>query len=129
MCYWVLTVLVKCFARAMLQHVIHTNLIDPDMKLQIEKFGEQLEKHLHDTKFVDDFGSYLYIDDVDEDNEASHGDRSDTLSDEAYGGNDGGIVSQAGRNWRWGLRKIYWLWSNNGCARRIPKEGNSQTLC
>ena len=40
---------------------------------------------MDDTNFVDDVGSDLYIDDVDEANEVSHGDESKTPSDESYG--------------------------------------------
>ena len=40
MCYWVLTVAGKVFARTTVQHVICTDLIGPGMKLKIDKFDE-----------------------------------------------------------------------------------------
>ena len=84
-CYWVLTRLGKVITRTMVQNVIHTNLIDPDMKQRIEIFDEELEKRLDHTKFVDDSGTDLYIDDVDRYNEVAHGYGCNTQSDEAYG--------------------------------------------
>ena len=40
---------------------------------------------MDDTNFVDDVGADLYIDEMDESDEASHGDGSNAPSDEAYG--------------------------------------------
>ena len=84
MCYWVLAVSVKNFVWTTVQHVICNDLLDPDMKRRIDNFGEELEERLDDTNFVDDFGANFYIDDVDEANEAAHGDGANTPSDEAY---------------------------------------------
>ena len=85
MCYWVLTVSGKVIAWNMVQHVIHTELINPDMKQQIAIFYEELEKQFYDTNFVDDVGAHLYIDDMDEADKSAHGDGPNTPSDEAYG--------------------------------------------
>ena len=85
MCYWEFKVLGKVITQNNVQHMIHTDLINPDMKVQIEKLDEYLEKRLDDTSFFDDVRAGFYIDDVDEANEAEHGDGSNTPSDEAYG--------------------------------------------
>ena len=52
------------FNHATVQHVINNGLIDPDMKLRIGKFDEELEKRSDDTNFVDDVRADFYIDDV-----------------------------------------------------------------
>ena len=55
------------------------------MKGYIEKFDKDLEKRLDDTNFLDDVGADLYINRMDEADEASHGDGSNTPINEAYG--------------------------------------------
>ena len=40
--YWILTALGKVIARTNVLNVIHIELLDPDMKRQIEKFDEKL---------------------------------------------------------------------------------------
>ena len=42
-------VLGEVFYRTMVQHVICTDLIYPDMKRRIDKFDEELEKRLYET--------------------------------------------------------------------------------
>ena len=78
-------VLGKFVTRTIAHNVICTNLIDPDMKFRIDKFDGELEKRLDETNFVDDVGAAFYIDDVDEADEASHGDDNTTPSDKSYG--------------------------------------------
>ena len=70
------------FVRTTVNHVINTYLIDPDTKLRIDKSDEELEKRLYDTDFVDDVRTDFYIDDIDEADEAVHGDGYNTLSEE-----------------------------------------------
>ena len=65
--------------------MIYTNLIDPDMKWRIDKFDEELQKHLDDKNFVDDVRADFYIDDVDKSNDAAHGDGSNSPNNDAYG--------------------------------------------
>ena len=65
--------------------MIHNDLLDPDIKGQIDNFDEYLEKCLDGTKCVDDVRANFYIDDVDESTETEHGYGDNTLSDEAYG--------------------------------------------
>ena len=55
------------------------------MKRQIDKFDEELQKQFDDTKFVDDVGDDLYINNVEEANEAAHGDGANTLRNKSYG--------------------------------------------
>ena len=74
----------KLVTQTTVNHVICTELLDTDMKGRIEIFYEEIEKRLDDTNFVDDFGANFYFDDVDEANEAAHGDGANTPSDEAY---------------------------------------------
>ena len=85
MCYWLLTLSGKTVDRTTVQYVIHTDLINTDMKWRIEKFEEELEKWLDDTTFVDDVGVDFYIDDVHESDYAAHEYGSNTPSDEVYG--------------------------------------------
>ena len=66
--------------------MIHNDLLDPDIKGQIDNFDEYLEKCLDGTKCVDDVRANFYIDDVDESNEAAHGYGANTLKNEAYRG-------------------------------------------
>ena len=73
------------FAWNTIHHVIFTDLLDIEMKGGIDKVYEKLEKWLDDTNFVDNIGADLYINDVDEADEAVHGDGSNTPSDESYG--------------------------------------------
>ena len=75
----------KVVAQNRVHTVICTDLIDPDMKPWIDKFDEEVEKQLDETKFVDDFGADLYIDNVFEANEAAHRYGSNTPSGEAHG--------------------------------------------
>ena len=77
--------LVKVLAQTTVQHVIRTDLIDPDMKQRIDKFDKELDKRLDDRSFVNDVRSDFYIDDVDEDGKAAHGDGSNTPINEEYG--------------------------------------------
>ena len=84
MCYWVLTVSGKVFARTTLQHAICNELIDTEMKWWIDKFDEELDKRWDDTNFVDDVEADFYIFGLYEADEAAHGDGSNTSSDEAY---------------------------------------------
>ena len=63
-------------------HVICTDLIDTYMKQRIDKFDKKLEKRLDYTSLVNDVEADLFIDDMDEANEESHGDRSNTSSGE-----------------------------------------------
>ena len=55
------------------------------MKRRIENFDEELKKRLDDTNFIDDVGANLYIDNVDEVDEAVHGDGANNPINEAYG--------------------------------------------
>ena len=80
MWYWVLTVPGKVATH----HVICTDLIDTYMKQRIDKFDKKLEKRLDYTSLVNDVEADLFIDDMDEANEAEHGDGSNNLSDESY---------------------------------------------
>ena len=41
MCYWVLMVSGKVIDQTTVNHVIHTNLLDPDMKGHIKNFDEE----------------------------------------------------------------------------------------
>ena len=66
--------------------MIHTNMLDPYTKGQIEKFDEDLQKRLNDTNFVDDVGADIFINDMDEYDEVTHGYVSNTSSNETYGG-------------------------------------------
>ena len=83
--HWVLMVLGKVVACTTLQHVIHTNLLDQDMKIQIDKIDEELQKRLDDTDFFDIVGDDLYIDIMNEVNEAACGYVDNGPSDEEYG--------------------------------------------
>ena len=85
MCYWVLILSGKVVTQTTVKHVTRTNLLDSDMKGQIEKFDEELEKVLDDTNFFDDVRFDYYINDVDEADEESHGGGSNTPINEAYG--------------------------------------------
>ena len=51
MCYWLLRVSGKVVARTTIQHVIHIDLIDTDMKQWIQKY-EESEKRLDETNFL-----------------------------------------------------------------------------
>ena len=64
---------VKVAAWNTVHHVIHNDLIDPDMKRWTVKFDGELEKRLNDTNFVDYDEADLYIYDVDEANEGNMG--------------------------------------------------------
>ena len=54
----------------MVHHVNRTEWIYPGMKRRIDKFDEELAKRLDETNFVADVGDDLYIDDLDEADEA-----------------------------------------------------------
>ena len=61
-------------ARTTVQHVTRDEYLDPVMRERIKEFDEQIKKRLDDTNFVYPEAGELYIDAVEDDDEAAHGD-------------------------------------------------------
>ena len=84
MCYWVLTVSGNVIARTTTQHVTRDKYLDPVMCERIKDFDKQIEKLLDDTNFVNPEAGELYIDEVEDKDEAAHGDGTQTPDDDEY---------------------------------------------
>ena len=84
MCYWVLTVSGNVIARTTVQHVTCNEYLDPVMCEIIKTFDDLLKKRLDDTNFVNPEDGGLYIDKVDDEDDASHVDRTQTPGQDEY---------------------------------------------
>ena len=84
MCYWVLTVSGNVIARTTVQHVTRDEYLDPVMCKRIKEFDKQIEKRLDDTNFVNPEAGELYIGEVEDEDEAAHGDGNQTPDDDEY---------------------------------------------
>ena len=82
MCYWVLTVSVKVVSQTSVQHVTCDNILDPAMVERINGFEKSLEERLDDTNFTNEEAGYMCIDNIEDADEATHGDGSKTPSDD-----------------------------------------------
>ena len=49
MCYWIITVSGKLVSKTLVEHVIRDDYLNPEVKKQIYKFNDKLDKRLDDT--------------------------------------------------------------------------------
>ena len=84
MCYWVLTVSEKVVRLTSVQHVTRDDMLDPTMVERIKEFEKALEERLYDTNFTNKEAGDICINDIDDAEEAAHGDGSNTPSDDEY---------------------------------------------
>ena len=85
MCYWLLTPSGQVIARTPVQHVVRTEMLDPDLKKLIDEFDAKVKERLNDANFQNPDGTDLYMEDEDSAEEQAYGDGSKTPSDAEYG--------------------------------------------
>ena len=59
MCYWIITETGRPMAETTVQHVTRDDLLDQDMKMQIDNFNEAVERRLSDQNFVIPIPEYM----------------------------------------------------------------------
>ena len=84
MCYWVLTVSGKVVSQTSVQHIIRDEMLDSAIVERIKGFDKSLEERLDDTNFTNKEAGDMCIDDIDDADEAAHGDGPNTPSDDDY---------------------------------------------
>ena len=72
MCYWLITESGKLVSKTSVEHVIHDDYLNPEIKKKIDEFNEKLDKRLDDTKFLLEDRPHSVDIDYDDDNH-NHG--------------------------------------------------------
>ena len=84
MYYWVLTVSGKVVSQTSVQHVNRDEMPEPVMVERIKGFYKALEELLDDTNFANEEAGGMCMDNIEDADDAAHGDGSNTPSDDDY---------------------------------------------
>ena len=111
MWYWLITESGKLVSKTLVEHVIHDDYLNPEIKKQIDEFNDKIDKRLDDTKFL--LEDIPHSVDLDYDNENhNHGvitNHGITPSDDEYGDILTNVRTEADKEEAIDKYLTYWL--------------------